>query len=87
MVSCVSYKELKLVEENAQQATLTYAYEYVRFEKISVDFQKTQIEANEKCKEWGYDNAKFINTYFKRIDSVTYRYQIILESNCIRFEN
>jgi putative component of membrane protein insertase Oxa1/YidC/SpoIIIJ protein YidD len=52
-----------LIDGSKSEATLTFAYEYGAFEfKHDVHWSAAQLEANQRCKAWGFSNANFFKT-------------------------
>jgi len=59
LLSCTTVKYLSLTDGSKSDGTLKFSYDKGGFEKPDVQWKTAKLEAEERCKSWGYTGAEF----------------------------
>ncbi|MDR3490967.1 MAG: YecR family lipoprotein [Gammaproteobacteria bacterium] len=58
LTGCATTKTLQPISGSKADGTVTLAYEYGMFESPTVDWNRANITAKQRCAAWGFNNAQ-----------------------------
>lgn len=58
LAGCATHKEMLVTGASRADGTITLSYESNEFQRVSVDGEKAESMAAQRCKAWGYSGAE-----------------------------
>lgn len=82
--SCTVHRILSVSDGSKADGTLTFSYQAFALQKVIINWDKAQADANERCKQWGYSKANFFDSGFRTcLDQDCTSYRVVYKCQCV----